>query len=181
MNKYFLLLLFLLPLGLSAQSPAGLFDLRIGFGPTAFGSGDMKGFMVENELNYTINSAFSASFSLGVGYSDDGINFSSSFLQSNLNAYYAPFGNGKRYIFRLGAGMTYLRYREIIPSNSNIPDSQTLDQKYEFRNKLSPGFSFLIDNTYHINEKILAGATLRMQRYTTDVSGSILVKIGIKI
>ncbi|MEM6806632.1 MAG: hypothetical protein AAF696_34850 [Bacteroidota bacterium] len=181
MKKYFLLLLFLLPLGLLAQSPAGLLDLRIGFGPTAFGSGEMKGFMIENELTYTINAAYSASFSLGVGYSDDGIDYSSSFLQSNLHAFYAPFGNDKRYIFRLGAGMTYLRYREIVQISPASMDAVLLEPEYEFRNKLSPGMSILIDNTYHINDKLLASTTLRMQHYTTDISGSILVKIGIKI
>lgn len=102
------------------QENTNKFDFRLGAGISLQGTGDMRMFNYENEVNYHINQYFTTSLSVNLGRSNHGVYIYSSFAQGNLNIFLSPFKNSRRFDFRLGTGLTYY----------NINDAYTLSQHW---------------------------------------------------
>ena len=61
----------------------------------------MRGLMMTNELNYTLNRKFTISLQFGVGRSNTGVGTTSDLVQTNGTLFWSSFGNDGRHDFRL--------------------------------------------------------------------------------
>ena len=96
MKVLFILFSLLLSVQLLAQEPNRNFDIRFGAGLSLLGTGDMRGTMFENEINYKVNQYIATALSVGYGKSNDGVYETASFIQGNINAYISPFKNSRK-------------------------------------------------------------------------------------
>ncbi len=180
-SLFFFLFLFSLPL--FAQEGSKDFDFRFGAGRSVLGTGDMRCFIFENEINYRLNAYFTPALAVGYGRSNSGVHATASYLQGNFNIFFSPFKNTGKNDFRIGAGLSVVNMSDtrlvsvIYGSGSNII---VADYAPEVRN--SSGFSFILEDTYTIKDKFLLGFKLFTQPYFNgDINSGILLKSGIRL
>ena len=147
-----LLTLFLLLAAYAAQAQTSRFDLRVGFGPYETGALDMRGFMLENELNYRINARLTTGIHLGLGRSNRGVGETAAHLTGNVLLFCSPFGNDRRNDLRLGAGVGYSNASDAYVTSIESLGNQVIDQDYEFRSRSGAGFHLAIENTWALTE-----------------------------
>lgn len=177
----FLALCVLIP-NLKAQSTGSKFDVRLGVGTSLLGTLDMMTTMIENELNLRINNHVTTSGSLGFAKSDYGVGEIASFIQLNSNIYLSPFKNTRRHDFRIGTGISWYSVSDVYQSYSVHQNNVLVYSEYEFENRKSFGFSFILENTYRFKGKYLIGVKLMTQPYLNgDINSGVLIKTGIKI
>jgi hypothetical protein len=182
MKKVIIFFLFFFPIIAYAQSTKSKFDCRFGVGSSFLGSGDMRGVMFENELNFTPNTHLAVGLSVGYGKSDEGVYVLASFIESNANVYLSPFKNNKRNDFRLGAGISYFTVSDSYLSSMEWTGNVLIDADYEFDLRSSYGLNFIIEDSYMITDKFLLGLKIYTQSYFNgDINSGLMLKIGMKI
>lgn len=164
------------------QDNANKLDLRLGTGISLLGSGDMITFNYENELNLKLNQYFTSSVSMNLGRSNYGVSETASFVQGNINVFFSPFKNNKRFDFRVGTGLTYYNISDAYESSQLWENGVLVDSDYEFDNRSSLGFNIIIENTYLLTDKFLIGLKLFTQPYNNgDINSGVMLKFGLKI
>jgi hypothetical protein len=157
-------------------------DLRVGVGISLLGSGDMITFNYENELNFKLNPYLTNSVSVNLGRSNYGVKETASFVQGNLNLFASPFKNTRRFNFRIGGGLTYYTITDAYESGYDYEQGVLVDIDYEFDKRKSLGYNIIIENSYFITKRLLAGLKLFTQPYRNgDINSGVMVKIGLKI
>jgi hypothetical protein len=162
------------------QENTNKLDLRLGTGVSLLGSGDMITFNFENELNVKINQYFSSSASINLGRSNYGVSETASFVQGNLNVFFSPLKNNKRFDFRVGTGLSYYNISVAYESSQYWENGVLVDTDYEFDNRNSLGFNIIIENSYLITDKFLVGLKLFTQPYNNgDINSGVMLKFGL--
>jgi len=182
-TKVFILLsAILFSLHAVGQENTNKFDFRLGAGVSLQGTGDMRTFNYENEVNYQLNRYFTSSISINLGRSNYGVFETSSFLQGNLNIFISPFRNNRRFDFRLGTGITYYNVNDAYILYKHWVGGVLVYADYEFDNRNSLGFNIIIENTYLLTDKFLVGLKLFTQPYiNSDINSGVMLKLGLKI
>ena len=154
------------------------FDLRTGTGVYHTGALDMRGLMVENELNYTLNRKFTISAQFALGRSNTGVGATSNFLQTNGTLFWSPFGNDGRHDFRLGAGVGYASIADAYTSRTEFLNNQIVDEDYTFRDRRESGANLVIEHTYALTPRLLLGGKAFVQTYA---NAGLLLKLGVRL
>ncbi len=177
------ILLLVLPLfgGNQLLSQPSNFDLRGGMGTYFAGTLDMRGLMLENELNYTLGPKLATSVQVGIGRSNYGVGEMSSFVQTNLTLFLSTFGNYRRNDFRLGAGVGYLNVKDVFLSRLETRNGVVVNTEYTFRQRNDVGVNLVLENTYALSERFLLGVKLFGQGYGGDGNSGLLLKFGVRL
>ena len=164
------------------QEKASRFDLRLGTGISLMGTGDLITFNYENELNLKLNKFITSSFSINLGRSNYGVSETASFVQGNVNLFFSPFNNKRRFDFRVGTGLTYFTISQVYLSSKYWENGVLIDIDYQFINRNSLGFNIIMENSYLLTDKFLAGLKLFIQPYFNgDINSGIMLKCGFKL
>ncbi len=164
------------------QENTSKFDFRLGAGISLQGTGDMRTFNYENEVNYQLNRYFTSSISINLGRSNYGGFETSSFVQGNLNIFISPFKNNKQFDFRLGTGITYYNVNDAYALSKLWVNGVLVDADYGFEKRNSFGFNLIIENTYLLTDKFMVGLKLFTQPYLNgDINSGAMLKLGFKI
>jgi len=162
------------------QDSFNKFDIRVGVGTSLLGSGDLIAFNYENELNLKLNQYFTSSVSINLGRSSSGVYANASFVQGNLNAFFSPFKNNKRFDFRIGTGLTYYSISDTRIISQYWQNGVLVDTDYELDNRNSLGFNINIESSYLITNKFLVGLKLFTQPYNNgDINSGVMLKFGL--
>jgi len=182
MKKVIIFFLLMISIVTNAQTGKSKFDCRFGLGSSFLGSGDMRGVMFENEINYAANNFFTAGLSIGYGKSDEGVYVLASFIEGNANVYFSPFKNNKRNDFRLGTGFSYFTVSDSYMSSAEWGSEGLIDADYEFDLRTTLGLNIIIEDTYMITDKFLLGLKVYTQPYFNgDINTGVMLKVGVKI
>lgn len=147
-------------------------DVRLGLGVIGFEKNDYSALIDELEIASELNRHFSLASSIvsscyQQNYDYEFYSHEPLFLQLNLNAFASPFGNDRRFDFRIGAGPSYYHFF------SN-------DSDYNGHNGL--GFSLATESSYVIKRDAFLGLKIFRQKYLNNhVFWGVLLKIGAKI
>jgi hypothetical protein len=178
-KTFFLTTLITFSLHVIGQEKTDNLDFRFGAGISLLGSGDMVTFNYENEINYKLNQYFAGSLSINLGRSNNGAYKTASFTQGNINAYFSPLKNNKRFDFRIGTGLTYYGISDAYQQSAYYENGVLVDVNYLFDNRNSFGFNVIIENSYLLSDKFLIGFKLFSQPYFNgDINSGILLKLG---
>ncbi len=182
-NKIVILFLLLaFTFSMQGQKTDSRIDFRIGIGPSLLGTGDIITLDYENELNVKIDQYFTLSTSLNFGNSLSGIAFNASFIQGNFNVFLSPLKNNKRFDFRLGAGVNYYSILDILQSRTIYENGVPVSRTYNIDKRDVFGYNIIIEGSYMLTDKILAGLKIFTQPYTNgDINSGIMFKIGYKL
>jgi hypothetical protein len=165
-----------------AQTKLDRFDVRFGVGTSLLGTGDMITTTLETELNYKLNSYFTAAVSAASGKGANGVFEQASFFQGNLNAFFSPFRNDKINDFRIGGGLSYNGVSDVYRISSIYENGQPISSEYRFDNRRSFGGNIIIENTLAIANKYLLGVKAFTQPFFNgDINSGIVLKLGVKI
>ncbi len=155
-------------------------DVRLGAGLSLLGTGDMRTFNYENELNVKLNKYFSTSVSLNLGRSNRGVFETASFTQGNLNVFLSPFKNTGRFDFRFGPGFTYYNISDAYISSQIWKNGVPVQTNYRFENRNSYGYNLTIEGSFLITERFLIGLKFFTQPYHNgDINSGGMLKLGI--
>jgi hypothetical protein len=181
-KAFLLITLISLSIQVIGQDKTDKLDFRFGAGISLLGSGDMMTFNYENEINYKLNQYFTSSLSINLGRSNYGVYETASFTQGNINAYFSPLKNNKRFDFRIGTGLTYYRVSDAYEQSAYYENGVLVDVNYLFDNRNSFGCNLIIENSYSLSDKILIGLKLFSQPYLNgDINSGLLLKLGLRI
>jgi len=184
--KIILVLLAVTLFGLNASAQVedpSRFDIRIGIGTSLLGTGDMRTFMLETELNYSLTEYFTIGGGLGMGRSNSGVSETASFFQGNANMYFSPFGNSGKNDFRIGGGLSFNSISDAYISSVELgPGGQIINQEVTFDQRNALGFNIILENSYWITDKTLIGIKVFTQPYVNgDINSGILFKVGFRL
>lgn len=164
------------------QEKSGKLDLRLGAGISFLASGDMRTFNYENEINYKLNQYLTSSVSINLGRSNYGALETASFTQGNLNFYFSPFKNNRRFDCRIGTGLTYYGISDAYQTSVKYENGVLVDLDYSFDKRNSLGCNIIIENSYLLTNRVLIGLKLFSQPYLNgDINSGLLLKLGLKI
>ncbi len=164
------------------QENASKLDLRLGTGISLLGSGDLITFNYENELNLKLNQYFTSGISINLGQSNHGVSKTASFVQGNMNVYFSPFKNTKRFDFRIGTGLTYYSISDVYKLSEYWENGVLVNTAYEFDERSSLGFNVIIESSYLLTDRLLLGLKLFTQPYINgDINSGWMVKLGLQI
>ncbi len=138
----------------------------------------MRGLMIENEFNYTLNRKLALSGQLGFGRSNTGVGTTSSFLQGNGTLFWSPFGNDGRHDFRLGAGVGYASITDAYVARAEFFNNHLIDEDHVFRYRHKTGVNLVLEHTYVLTRRLLLGIKLFGQ---THANGGLLLKLGVRL
>lgn len=177
-NTIILALLLAISGQLKSQETQDRLDIRVGTGISILGSGDMRTYNYENEINYKLNQYLTSSLSAAFGKSTNGVFEASSFIQWNLNCYVSPFKNTKKNDFRLGVGLSFYNISDTYEKPVYIENGQLVN----FEQRSSFGYNLIIENSTMITNRVLIGFKLFMQPYFNgDMNSGAMLKLGFKI
>ena len=182
--KKLVLLTTLMFLGIicKAQESASKLDVRLSFGTSLLGTGDMQTLMIENELNLKLSKYWAVSGGLAYAKSNNGVFEQASFIQANTNIYISPFKNDGNNDFRLGTGLSWYGVSDVHLSSATYKNDQFFYKEYKFDNRKSIGLNVIIEHTYLLTAKSMIGIKLFSQPYQNgDINSGILLKFGAKI
>jgi hypothetical protein len=166
----------------AGQENVNRLDLRLGTGISLLGSGDMRTFNYENELNLKLNQYFTGSASINLGRSNTGVSVTASFVQGNANIFISPFRNIKRFDFRIGTGLSYYNISDAYEISSQYTNGVLINVDYEFDKRNSFGYNIIIENSYMLTNKFLLGLKLFTQPYSNgDINSGVMLKFGLKL
>lgn len=158
------------------------FDVRCGVGSSLLGTGDMRTFMFETELNYRLNNYLATSGNIALGNSNRGVFKQTSFTQGNLNLFISPFKNVNRNDLRIGGGISTYHVNDACQSSATFLNGVLIDSEHVFDSRYSVGGNIVIENTYLITPRILIGAKIFAQRYLSgDSNVGWQLRLGVKI
>ena len=181
MRKLLTIIILLGSLQLAAQDSEKKWDLRFGAGVSLLGTGDMTTLNLENEMNFVFNPYLETSLSIAYGRSNSGIYEATSFIQGNLNIFVSPFKNTRRNDFRAGAGISLMNVADAFQNEAEcgVGPEQTPFCHFDSRNSF--GYNIIIENTYLVTQKFLAGLKLFTQPFVNgDLNSGITLKFGLK-
>jgi hypothetical protein len=155
------------------------FTYSLGSGITLFGLGDVTMVNVENQLNYKASKYFETSLSLqyytGLTKYD---HFASSGMAFNLNGYFLPFTNTRKYALKLGGGLTFLNYNGVGALVGEWINGQFIVDKYNITNFNKLGFNLILENSYAITKRHSIGLKMFIQSYSNyDINSGGIVKL----
>ena len=177
-----LIVLIAFSLPVIGQEKTDNLDFRLGAGVSLLGTGDITTFNYENEINYKLNPYFTSSASLNFGRSSQGVSKIASLVQGNINIYFSTFKNNKRFDFRVGTGLTFYNISDARQTGNFLVNGVLADEDYEFRKRNSFGYSFIIENSYLLTDRLFVGLKLFTQPYFNgDINSGLLFKLGFKI
>ncbi len=157
-------------------------DVRLGAGLSLLGTGDMRTFNYENELNIKLNKYFSSSISINLGRSNRGVFETSSFTQGNLNIFISPFKNTGRLDFRIGTGLTYYNISDAYISSQYWVNRVLINNSCKFDNRNSFGYNVVIESSFLITDRFLVGVKAFTQPYINgDINSGAMLKLGIAL
>lgn len=149
-------------------------NAKLGVGASFLGTGDVIIGKLEGEVTRKWNRVISNSVALGIGYGDSEF-YDSTFPQRTLtlhidaNVFVSPFGNRGIYNFKLGTG----------PSLMYTLDTYQRRDNTIREDRLSLGFSMIIENEVAILDKYLLGLKMMVQPYLSrDIASTLLLKFG---
>lgn len=150
-------------------------DAKFGIGASFLGTGDMLVGKLEGEATRAWNRIVSNSVALGVGYGDSEF-YNSTFpqrtftLHIDANVFVSPFGNRGIYNFKLGTGPSLM----YVSDDYEAEGDESLEE-----NRLSLGFSMVVENEVAISDKYLLGLKMMVQPYLNgDIASTLLLKFG---
>jgi len=182
MKNVIIFFLLLISIATNAQTTKSKIDYRFGIGSSFLKSGDMRGVIFENEINYAMNNFIAAGLSIGYGKSYIGVYKLASFIEGNANVYFSPFKNKNRNDFRLGTGFSYCTVSDAYISSALYGSAGLIYADYEFDLRTTFGLNIIIEDTYMITDKFLLGLKLITQSYFNgDINSGIMLKVGMKI
>lgn len=177
-----LVLLFLSPFTLLSQiEDANL--LKVGTGLSILGDGDGTILSIRNELYHNMNDIFSVSGSLLGGYGIESFLEEYEYLfRSDINLYFSPFGNKRRYNFEVGAGVSYYGSRSKYIMRITRVDGRITEVIYVNTVNQSIGFNVLVDNTIRIsgNHHVSFGAFITPY-IDGNINSGFVLKYGYRI
>jgi len=182
MNKNIIicLLAFLFSVQAFGQEKVRKLDFRLGAGFSLLGTGDMRTFNYENELNIKLNKYFTSSVSINLGRSNRGDFETASFTQGNLNIFISPFKNTGRFDFRLGTGLTYYNISDAYLAWQSWKNGVLIATKHEFENRTSFGYNLIIEGSFLITDRFLIGVKAFTQPYQNgDINSGVMLKLGV--
>lgn len=154
-------------------------DVRLGAGHSLLGTGDMRTFNYENELNIKLNNYFTSSVSINLGRSNYGDFETASFTQGNLNFFISPFKNTRRFDFRVGTGVTYYNITDAYVAWQSWKNGVLVETKYEFDNRNSIGYNVILEGSYLMTNRFLIGLKAFTQPYQNgDINSGVMLKLG---
>ena len=182
----FIIALITFSTGLFGQEKPNRLDVRFGPGYSVLGTGDMRAFNFENELNYKLNPYFTGSASINLGRSNHGVLENASFVQGNVNLFISPFRNDRKFDFRIGGGLTHYNISETFLDTDYSLDTYNQSvmyiPKYEFNKRNAWGCNAILESSYWLTNSFLIGLKLFTQPYFNgDINSGITVKTGIRI
>lgn len=151
-------------------------EAKIGAGVAFHGTGDILTSNIEAELGKKINRILSGSAAIHAGYDLEGSSRSwrqhTSFAHLDINAFASPFGNKGIYNFKVGTGPSLLYVRDLLNSGTFTPAVQ--------ENRLTVGFSVIIEQEVRIRQHYLLGLKFMTQPYLNgDIVHTLSLKAGV--
>lgn len=149
-------------------------DAKLGIGASFLGTDDMLIGKAEGEVTRKWNRIVSNSVALGIGYGDSKLYNSTFHLRTftahlDANVFVSPFGNRGIYNFKLGAG----------PSLMYVTDTYSRRDNPLRENRLSLGFSMIVENEVAVTDQYLIGLKMMVQPYLNgDIASTLLLKFG---
>jgi hypothetical protein len=167
------IIVFLVLIALVAEAQI-VHDAKFGLGASFLGTGDMLIGKVEGEATRKWNRIVSNSVAVGIGYGDSEI-YNSTFPQRTFtvhldaNVFVSPFGNRGVYNFKLGTG----------PSLMYVLDTCRRRESSIREDRLSLGFSMMVENEVAISDNQMVGLKMMVQPYLNgDIASTLLLKFG---
>jgi hypothetical protein len=174
-------LFFLLVTACQLTAQTSTIDLRSGLGTYRTGTLDMRGLMLETEVNYTFHPKLAVSGQLGFGRSTYGVGELSTFVASNATLFWSPFGNYLRNDFRLGAGVGFGDINDAFLSRAETRNGVLVDTDHTFSQRGGFGFNLVLENSYALSERLLVGGKLFVQSYSGTGNTGLLLKVGVRL
>ena len=171
----------------SAQETKSRVDARLGLGPAFLGTGDIRIYAFEGEVNYRLNQYFALGGSLGYAQSRQGTFRSNpyeetSYLQSNVNFYISPFTNQRKNDFRVGVGTSYYSVSDVILAGYGYKGGSVLQTDLIDDKRQSFGVNVILENSYSITERFILGLKVFQQHFQNgDINSGIMMKWGITL
>lgn len=158
------------------DSKANPWEVKLGSGLAFHGTGDIITGNVEVEAGKKFNRILSSSAALNLGY---GFNTSfgnwyqkTYYTHLDANIFASPFGNQGIYNFKLGTGPSLLYVRDVLPGRGFNESDITED-------RLSLGFSVVIEQEVRIRQRFLLGLKFMTQPYLNgDIVHTLSLKAG---
>jgi hypothetical protein len=177
-----LVLLALITLPAVGQDRVSKFNVRFGTGYSLLGTGDIITLNYENELNYLLSDYFTTSFSINFGRNNREAHRTASFVQGNWNLFVSPFKNNKRHDLRIGTGLTFYNIADAHRVSATYVNSTLVGSDYVLNHRNAWGYNILVEDTFLLTEKFLAGLKLFTQPYFNgDINSGILIKLGLRL
>lgn len=149
-----------------AQEQPSRIDFKTGAGVGFMGSGDVLTLSFENELDYKLNSFFTAAAAVGIGRSFETKDDKNDYLHGSLTLFVSPFRNDRKNNFRIGLGYTFINETRLYQMYANSPIV------YDYFTTNEHAFNFIIGYDYKYSDRYSIGA----KAYTigSSISGGIL-------
>lgn len=168
---------------LKGQNMANKLYYNVGSGISILGFGDVRTVNFQNELDYKINKYFSTSLSFihGQGLKSYGTP-TLNIVQANANILCSPFGNHRIWNLRLGSGISYHRNNAIRVTERTLVNGEIVEIRYREDRKRGWGYNIIIDNTFRLNSRYIAGYRVYTRPYLNgEINTGILVRMGIRL
>jgi hypothetical protein len=147
-----------------AQEQISTIDFKFGTGFAWMQSVKLTRF--ENVLTKKWNHLFSSSIGLNFGAGGDSWVRSLTVINGDLNGFLSPFGNQKKYNFKIGTGITFIHLRQAVVYELNeflnLPNGEEVRKITTFT-KRGIGFNIIIDQEVSIGKKYLLSGSFIMQ------------------
>lgn len=141
-------------------------NLKLGYGLSLLGSGDLKVLNIVNEYERVLTPNFFGTVNINFGISNDHNHrkYGMNYLQSNINFTYKLFNFGSKSKLKIGGGGSLLKYSFVSYFDNFILDDfiLTLGEGVDY---ISIGYNFIISVDYNINHKFSVSLTTLGQFY----------------
>lgn len=140
--------------------------LKLGYGLSLLGSGDLKVLNIVNEYERVLTPFFFGTVNINFGISNDHNhrNYGMNYLQSNINFTYKLCNFGSKSNMKIGGGGSLLKYSFVSYFDNFILDDfvLTLGEGVDY---ISIGYNFIISFDYNINHKFSVSLSTLGQFY----------------
>ncbi len=174
------IILFFLVFNLCCYSQDSKFDFKFGIGQTRLWS-DLVANSIENEINYRFHKNLSLSYALTLG-TDRNEDEGSTFWRGNVNLFYSPFKNTRKWDLRFGLGLARFSQTGYFTASYGYDENGEIRIR-RFLTTESERYDVILtmESSYCITSRTMVGLKILRPYDASSVDRGFYLKVGFKI